>query len=350
MKRLSPARIVAIAVTAALSAFTSACTPGFASVRPGVADTDPAIITAPPYPRLSLAELRARYGDGESRYRTVGGVEIHYKDEGPRDAPVLLMVHGSQSTLRTWDRIAAQLRNRYRIVRYDVAPFGLTGSISDDAARDIDPVAIAEGLLDGLGVRKVTAVGVSSGGTLSMFLAARRPDLVERLVLSNTPSDPVKTGHLVMPQAFLDAQARQKATGFADRDFWEQYLTYFAGVPSRIDAAKRDEYYDFNRRSPEAHLLDGTAKIGDGVQATAEMAKVTTPTLLIWGGADPLLPKSAADAITRYLASAPTDRVVMPGHYPPVEAPDRFARLMVTWIEAGVPDEALAWTAAHPRP
>lgn len=310
----------------------------------GPAAEGPVIVTAPPYPRLTLAELRARYADADSRFMTVRGIDLHYKDEGPRGAPVLLMVHGSQSTLRTWDVMVARLKDRYRIVRYDVAPFGLTGSITDAAADGIEPAAIAEDLLTALGIQKVTAVGVSSGGTLAMYLAARRPDMVERLVLSNTPSDPVKTDHLVMPQAFLDAQARQKATGFADRDFWDQYLSYFAGDPARIAPAKRAEYYDFNRRAPEAHLLEGTARIGDGVQASAEMAKVTAPTLLVWGGADPLLPKAAADAIERYLSSAPIDRVVMPdvGHYPPLEVPDRFARLMIAWIEAGVPDEAIA--------
>lgn len=354
MKPRVPHRIATLTTAAVLGLFAQACTPVDTAprVQPAEEPGHSAIIATPPFPRLTLTELRDRYADAASRYRVIDGVEIHYKDEGPRGAPVLLMVHGSQSTLRTWDRIAAQLRDRYRVVRYDVAPFGLTGSISDEAAKTIDPVAIAEQLLDGLGVRKVTAVGVSSGGTLAMFLAARRPELVERLVLSNTPSDPVKTDHLVMPQTFLDAQARQKATGFADRDFWEQYLTYFAGVPSRISAAKRDEYYDFNRRSPEAHLLAGTAKIGDGVRASAEMAKVGAPTLLIWGGADPLLPTAAADAIERYLVKAPVDRVIMPdvGHYPPVEVPDRFARLMVAWIEAGVPADALARSDEGSKP
>ena len=60
-------------------------------------------------------------------------------------------------------------------------------------------------------------VGVSSGGTMGMFLAAARPDLVSRLILSNTPSDPVDTSHLVQPPAFIAAQAEVAKTHFQSR-------------------------------------------------------------------------------------------------------------------------------------
>ena len=295
----------------------------------------PAAMVVSPY--LTIDELRAKYGDADSRYLTIGGMEVHYKDEGPRDAPVLLMVHGSQSSLRQWDRITEILKPRYRIIRFDIPGYGLSGRVSDEAATTVQPLDIPEGLLAHLGVSKLTFVGVSSGGTMGMYLAAKRPELVERLIISNTPSDPVVTTHLVMPQSFLDAQARNKAQGFADRNFWDEYLSYFAGDPSRISAQTRAEYYDLNRRTPEKHPIAMVARIGDGVQAKVEMAKVTAPTFLVWGGADALLPEAAADAVERYLVNAPISRVIMPdvGHYPPTEVPDRFAQWIAAFVEAG---------------
>lgn len=295
---------------------------------------------SPTTPRLSVAQLRRKYGDAHSRYMTVKGMEIHYKDEGPRGAPVLFMIHGSQSTLRTWDRIANRLKRRYRIIRYDIPGFGLSASATAEAAQTVQPVEIAEGLLDGLGIRKVAAaVGVSSGGTMAMYLAARRPELVERLILSNTPSDPVDTSHLVPSPGFKAAQERARATSFQDLDFWDQYLSFFSGDPARISARTKAEYYDFNRRGPEAFPIAMVARIGDGRQAAIEMAKVRAPTFLVWGTGDPLLPESAADAIARYLVNADISRVLMPdvGHYPPLEVPDRFARWIADYVEAGVP-------------
>lgn len=302
------------------------------------AQAAPVVATAHPY--LTVEQLRAKYRDPASRFMTIKGVEVHYKDEGPRGAPVLYMVHGSVSTLRTWDVITARLKARYRIIRFDIPGYGLSGRISDDVARSVQPVEIAEGLLDALHVKKVTFVGVSSGGTMGMYLAAKRPELVERLILSNTPSDPVDTSHLVMPKAFLDAQARAKANqGFQDRDFWEQYLSYFAGDAKRISKETRDQYYDFNRREPEKYPIALVARIGDGKQASVEMAKVKAPTFLIWGTGDPLLPEIAANHIARYLSNATISRVLMPdvGHYPPLEVGDRFAQLIAAYVEAGTP-------------
>ena len=308
-----------------------------------------AATATPPAPSraddLSIADLRRRYADAASRYLTIDGMVVHYKDEGPRDAPVLFLVHGSVSSLRTWDGVVAALKGRYRIVRYDVPGYGLSGPVTDEAARNVQPVDVAAQLLDHLHLRQVTFVGVSSGGTMGMYLAASRPDLVARLVLSNTPSDPVDTSHLVQPQAFLAAQARAKAAGgFQDQDFWLRFFGFFSGDPARIAPQTLAEYYDFNRRTPDVHPFAMMARIGDGKQADTQMDKVTTPTLLIWGAADPLLPLSAADALARHLPHATISRIIMPdvGHYPPLEVPDRFARILATYIEAATPSHGAA--------
>ena len=311
------------------------------------AQSMPGQLAAPPVPngaplaatpRLTIAQLRQRYGDAQSRYITIRGVEVHYKDEGR--GPVLVLIHGSQSSLRTWDVETALLKGRYRVIRFDIPGYGLSGRISDEVAAKVQPTDIAEDLLEHLKVRRATVVGVSSGGTMAMFLAAKRPELVERLILSNTPSDPVKYDHLVEPPAFIEAQARAKQLGgFQDQDFWNQYLWYFSGDPARYTPRLRREYYDFNRRTPEKHPIALVARIGDGKQAAIEMAKIRCPVFLIWGTADPLLPEAAADALTRYLANARISRVLMPdvGHYPPVEVPERFARLMAVYIEVVTP-------------
>jgi pimeloyl-ACP methyl ester carboxylesterase len=286
---------------------------------------------------LTLAQLRAEFGDRASRYATIKGLEIHYKDEGK--GPVLLMVHGSRSSLKQWDGVVAKLKDRYRIIRYDLPAAGLSGPVSDAAAASVQPTDIAEGLLARLGVTKATVVGVSSGGTLGLFLAAKRPDLVERLILSNTPSDRVTTDHLVYPPAFAAAMKKSQETKFDDMDFWNAYLAFFSGDGRRIAPATRRAYYDLNRRTPEQNGLALVAKIGDGVEAHRLMAQVTAPVLLIWGAADPLLVPKAADALVGYLPRAQVSKVLMPdvGHYPPTETPERFATLVAAYIEGATP-------------
>ena len=174
-----------------------------------------------------------------------------------------------------------------------------------------------------------------------MFLAARRPDLVERLILSNTPADPVRYEHLVEPESFKKAQQEAKqAGGFQSLNFWNEYLGYFSGRPERISAKIRGEYYDFNRREKEKHPVALIARIGDGAVANQLMAQVTAPTLLLWGARDQLLPVAAMESLANHLSKAQLSRVVMPdvGHYPPLEVPERVTQMVAAYIEAAVPE------------
>ena len=262
---------------------------------------------------------------------------MYYKDEGY--GPAILMVHGSQSTLKTWDYIVPRLTDRYRVIRYDIPAQGLSGTVTDEHMQRLQPVDIAEELLAQLGVKKVTFVGVSSGGTLGVYLAAKRPDLIERVVLSNTPADTVTTTHLP-PSPEFDEQKRIAAqTGKQSRAYWNAFLDYFSGDPSRLSADIREQYYDFNRRAPERHLIGLVAKVADQQKAKAAMGAVKSPTLLIWGAKDVLLPFSAGEALAGYLSNTDVSMMVMPdvGHYPPLEAPERFATIVRAYIEAATP-------------
>ncbi|MEN9837922.1 MAG: hypothetical protein RLZ79_1590 [Pseudomonadota bacterium] len=286
---------------------------------------------------LTLAELRAKYADPVGKIAVIGGVEVYYKDEGA--GPAILMVHGSQSTLKTWDFIAPRLTDRYRVIRYDVPAQGLSGTVTDEHMRRLQPVDIAEGLLAQLGVDKVTFVGVSSGGTLGVYLAAKRPEMVERLVLSNAPADTVTTGHLPPSEEFQEQQRIAKETGLRNRNYWSAFLDYFSGDPTRLSADIREQYYDFNRRALEPHLIGLVAKVADQEKAKAAMKAVKAPTLLIWGAKDLLLPVPAGKALAGYLSGTDVSMMVMPdvGHYPPLESPERFAKILEAYMEAATP-------------
>jgi haloalkane dehalogenase len=287
-----------------------------------------------PIPYLTLDELRESYADANSNFITIKGLDIHYKDEGR--GPVLLMVHGSQSSLKTWDVITDMLKDDYRIIRYDIPGYGLSGPVTDEAMGNATPTDLAIGLLDALEVDTVTAIGTSSGGTLVAFLASEYPDRVDRLIVSNMPSDPVVTTHLVMPESFLAAQARTKQNnGFMDEDFWHEYHTFFAGVPERISEKTLGEYYDFGRRPREKHPVGMVSVIGDGVESSKKLRAITQPTLLIWGSSDPLLPRPAAEKLEAYLENADVSRVFLEdvGHYPPLESPERVGTLIEAYLK-----------------
>ncbi len=290
---------------------------------------------APDY--LTLQQLRARYGQAASRYTIVRGAEIHYIDEGR--GPVVVLIHGSNSSLKTYDRVAARLKGQFRVIRFDQPGMGLSGP-APQALLDLPlyPVAVTEDLTERLGVRSATFVGVSSGGTIAFYLAARRPALVERLVLSNTPADPVESGGMRQSRA-MAAQAPTKSNSYGSMAFWRAFFDFFTGEPERADDAKIAEYYDMNRRVPSPSKMAIVAAMADRQTTQAQLASITVPTLLVWGARDPLLTPPTADILAGYMTAAPVSKVLMPdvGHYPPLEAPERFADIVRTYIQSVTP-------------
>jgi pimeloyl-ACP methyl ester carboxylesterase len=110
---------------------------------------------------------------------------IHHVVEGPAGAPAVLLAHPLGVTHRLWDEAAAALRDRYRVVRYDVRGHG--GSAVPPGPYTLAQMAgDARALLDGLDIEAVHFVGMSMGGCIAMAFALDHPDRVRSLVLCDT--------------------------------------------------------------------------------------------------------------------------------------------------------------------
>ncbi len=114
------------------------------------------------------------------------GGTIHVGQDGPRDAPALLLIHGSGASTRSWDPLVPLLTDSHRVIRIDLLGHGRSAKPADgDYA--IPAQACRAGMaLDRLGVTNAIVVGHSSGGLTATALAERRPDLVTALALINT--------------------------------------------------------------------------------------------------------------------------------------------------------------------
>ena len=131
-------------------------------------------------PDKSRSTLEAAYaGD----YRTVDGVRLRLRDTGPSDAPAVIMLHGFGASLDTWEPWAKALSAHYRVIRFDIPGFGLTGADPSGDYSDEREMNILVGLMDQLGVDRAAIVGNSLGGRIAWKFAANQPDRVTRLVL-----------------------------------------------------------------------------------------------------------------------------------------------------------------------
>jgi len=114
-------------------------------------------------------------------------VDLSYAVHGPDAAPVAVLLHGmgEESHRGSWDAVVPLLEDEYRVIVTELRGHGRSprpGSyLMSEMADDVGA------LLDGLGVGKATVIGHSMGGIVAMVLAVRRPDLVGRLVVEDSP-------------------------------------------------------------------------------------------------------------------------------------------------------------------
>ena len=117
--------------------------------------------------------------------RANGGV-IHYRDEGPRDGPAIVLVNALGSDLRIWDEAGAHLIRDFRVIRYDKRGHGLSEA-GPDRYDMADYAGDLAGLLDALGVARTTLVGLSIGGLVAQQLYRDRRTLFEAPRPTPTP-------------------------------------------------------------------------------------------------------------------------------------------------------------------
>lgn len=286
--------------------------------------------------RLTTAELRERYAAPDAKVVEIRGVPIYFQDQG--SGPPVVLLHGSFGNTRTWDGVVAKLSSKYRLIRFDRPPYALSGSISDDIAKsDLAPEDIVAGLLDHLNIEKTSLAGVSSGGTLAYYFAAKYPQRVDRMVLSNAPADPVGVTGQSMARKFM-IWWNDDVLKFRTRFYWVATMDELFGDPKRASQALIDEYYDINRKVPERNLerLSVFTRAADQKRVHAMLGEIEVPTLLVWGSLDTALPPAKVEIFEGYMKKAPVSKIFMPdvGHYPPLEVPERFAEILDKFLSA----------------
>jgi len=121
------------------------------------------------------------------------GHRMHYVDEGPRDAPVVLMLHGNPTWSFYWRRLISALRLSHRVIAPDHIGCGKSDKPGDDtySYRLAQRVQDIEALVEQLGLQGITLAVHDWGGMIGMGWAHRHPDLVARLVVLNTAAFPM---------------------------------------------------------------------------------------------------------------------------------------------------------------
>lgn len=279
-------------------------------------------------PDTDPGAMRAKYATGDSKFIDVGsGLKVHLRDEGPRDAAVLVLLHGSNASLQTWEPWVQRLKPRFRIVSLDQIGHGLTGP---NPAGRYDAKGFVDALdatVSKLGLTRFALAGNSMGGWVAWNYALAHPDKLSALILVDAGGAP-DSKPTATPIGFKLAQTPGINTlmqVITPRAMIAKSVRQSMSNQAVIDDAMIDRYWEL-LRYPGNRAATGLRFATPRVPAGAEdMARLRMPTLILWGAHDTLIPLSAGRWFREHIRGAKL--IVYPGigHIPMEEAPDRSA-------------------------
>ena len=285
-------------------------------------------------PDLGRSALEKKYHVAATDYVDAAGIRLHLQDSGPHDAPAVILLHGFGSSLQTFDAWSDALSAKYRVVRYDLPGFGLTGP---DPARDYSDargIAILAALMDKLGIHRADIVGNSMGGKLAWQFAATYPARVDHLVLISPDgfaSPGFDYGKAPAIPLMLRALPYTLPTPMLRMSIAPAYADAAHLTPATV------ERYRDMMRAPGVRgaILDRTAQtiLQDPER---QLRSIQAPTLLIWGEQDGMIPFGNSADYMRLIAHCTLAKLPGLGHVPQEEAPRRSLAILTSFLEGHV--------------
>lgn len=274
-------------------------------------------------PDRPVETLTAKWAPPPSQFLEIEGLRVHVRDVGPRDDPTpLVLLHGTSASLHTWQGWVTVLESRHRVITLDLPGFGLTGPWPDGDARLERTLSLLSELLEKLQVSHCVLVGNSYGGRLAWEFAVLHPDAVAKLVLIDASGYPHSSTSV--PLGFRIAQTpglRRLGEYLLPRGLIEKSVKNVYGDPSKVTPDLVDRYFELTLRAGNRAALgrrmDQVPLEGD----TSKLRGLTTPTLILWGAKDRLIPPENAQ---RFKTDLPNSMLVIfdaLGHVPHEEDP-----------------------------
>jgi len=279
----------------------------------------------------------ARYTNPSSRFLDDGhGGKIHYRDEGNKDGRPILLIHGSNSMVQTWEPLVALLGDRYRMISLDLYGHGLTGPNPKGAYDAETYIAEAVKVLDAVGIERVYWVGNSMGGWLVWRAGLSVPERASGLVLIDASG--AQVAEKVKP--YLGARLAQSWFGqmllpeITPRFLVKSSLQESVAHPERVTDELVDRYWELLRFPGNRQAAVDRAKTPREPEKWGEVANLEMPVLLLWGEQDKVIPLSHARAFASAIPQSKLITYADAGHLPMEETPEQVARDIDAWIQA----------------
>jgi pimeloyl-ACP methyl ester carboxylesterase len=275
------------------------------------------------YTDKPIAELKANYATAPSAFLLLDGMEVHYRDEGNKaDSLPLVLIHGTGSSLHTFDAWTTVLKKEKRVIRIDLPAFGLTGPFPNRNYSMEHYVAFIKDFLVAMGIEQCIIGGNSLGGDIAWNFTVQHPQLVQKLILIDAAGYPLQSKSV--PIGFRIARIpvlNKMMTFITPRWMVTASLKNVYADPSKVNDALVNRFFELTLRAGNRQALVDRMNVPADTSKLALIKTIQQPTLILWGEQDLLIPVQYA---YRFQNDLPNDTLVVlknSGHVPMEESP-----------------------------
>jgi len=284
---------------------------------------------------IPVEKIKAKYGNAASQYLPLMGMQVHYRDEGnPADSTPLVLIHGTSSSLHTWDSLVAIMltQNKKRIIRFDLPAFGITGPNPENYYAGDYYVRFLDSFLNVMHIQKCALAGNSLGGSIAWRYTVAHPEKIDKLILIDASGYPLKNekGSLgfklatipIINNLLLVVTPKFLIRKSLETVFYDNQL---------ISDAIVTRYYEMLLR--EGNRAATLSLFKNRTSISAEPIKtITRPTLILWGDQDQLISVDNAYLFQKDIQGSALTIYKNVGHTPMEEAPQRVAASLESFL------------------
>ena len=254
---------------------------------------------------------------------SVNGTSVHYRLDGPPGAPGVVLCNSLGADLHMWDPLLPSLGERHRVLRLDARGHGLSPSTRGPYSVELLAQDVAA-LIPSLGLVRPHLCGLSLGGMVGIWLAAKAPGLVSSLSLCNTAA------RMPRPKAYDERIERVRAGGVAavlEAVLAVWFTPHFrAAHPEAVDRARAM----ILGTSGEGYLA-ACAAVRDADLREA-LGRIGVPTLVVAGSEDSATPPECATVLAQGIRGARSVELPV-AHLSALEAGPRLAQELLSFFE-----------------
>ena len=262
-------------------------------------------------------------------------MDVHFRDEGgATDSIPIVLIHGTGSSLHTYNDWTSQLIGDHRVVRMDLPGYGLTGPFPHRDYSIDNYVLFLKHFLETLGIKSCVLAGNSLGGRLAWNFTAEYPNMVEKLILIDASGYPSKAKST--PLAFKIAQTpiiKNIFTFITPRFIAKASVENVYEDKTKVTKKLVDRYFELTLREGNRQAFIDRFRIPSDTNSHKKIKLIAQRTLILWGEQDKLIPLKMAYQFHNDLANDTLVILKDVGHIPMEESPVQSLAPVIAFLK-----------------